>query len=105
MGVLSVLILDETEDLYLHTKETFKRKGSVTQYWRAKTAADAIEIYENNANLLDIGVIDADIPGAIELIKMIQKDNEYFPLVIVGSQGEENFYNEISKDDEDLPLV
>jgi signal transduction histidine kinase len=77
----TILIADDVRQIFAFFRETLKKTG--VEMFYAKDGSEALEIYENHRNEIDLALIDVQMPevNGLEVAKAIREKDPRIPLV------------------------
>lgn len=77
----TLLIADDIKLIFAFFQETLKTSGITLLY--AKDGREALEIYQNHKNEIDLGLIDIQMPeiNGLEVAEAIRKEDKTLPLI------------------------
>ena len=77
----TILIADDVKQIFAFFRETLKKTG--VEMFYAKDGQEALEIYENHKNEIDMALIDIQMPemNGLEVARAIRENNTQIPLV------------------------
>lgn len=77
----TILVADDVEQIFAFFRETLRKTGVEMLY--AKDGKEALEIYRNHKNEIDLALIDIQMPkiNGLEVAKIIRKEDKNLPLI------------------------